>query len=130
MLKAKSVVVLMLMLISSVAAGQALACPELNNVDLASSYDRDEYIEVHSERLPKLSKKEFLKYPAFSEFEYEYCSDALVLKQLEATQTGNIYTVVISIEDHCDGGNSYGNILDESGEKVLGSIGDSFISCF
>ncbi len=130
MLKAKSVVVLLLMIVSSVAAGQVVACPELNNVDLASSYDRDEYIEVHSESLPKLTKEEFSKYPAFKEFDYEYCADALVLKQLEATQTGNIYTIVISMEDHCDGGNSYGNILDESGEVVLGSIGDSFISCF
>lgn len=130
MLKAKSVVVLITMLLSSVAAGQALACPELNYVDLASDYDRDEYIEVHSEKLPKLSKEEFLKYSAFQDFEYEYCADALVLKQLEATQTGNIYTVVMTMEDHCDGGNSYGNILDESGEVILGSIGDSFISCF
>lgn len=108
----------------------ASACPELNNVDLASSYDKDEYSEIGYRKLPSLTKEDFLKYPVFSDFEYEYCHNALAEMKVQATQTGEIYTIIMTVEDHCDGGNSYGNILDEKGRKVLGSIGDSFISCF
>ncbi|MGI4991820.1 hypothetical protein ACRXCV_04285 [Halobacteriovorax sp. GFR7] len=122
----KSVVVLLSVILFS----SAMACPELNNVDLASSYDRDEYTEVYSERLPKLSKEEFAKYTELADFDYDYCADALELRRLEATQTGTVYTIVVTVEDHCDGGNSYGNIFDESGSKLLGRIGDSYIACF
>lgn len=115
--------------ICSIFLNLALACPELNNVDLASQYDADEYTEISSRNIEMISKEDFLKYPAFSDFEYEYCKDALVIKQVQATQTGTIYTLVMTYEDHCDGGSSYGNILDESGKVVLGHIGDSFISC-
>ncbi len=45
------------------------------------------------------------------------------------TLPGQVFETVISNEDNCDGGNSYGIIKSLNSDKVIATVEDSFINC-
>ena len=59
------------------------------------------------------------------EFEAKYCQDAITVDDI--TFAGKTFQLVYTIEDHCDGGNSYGYILEEG--RLIGTIQDSDLYC-
>lgn len=59
-------------------------------------------------------------------FESKWCENALTHDIL--TFEGHTLNLVYTIEDSCDGGNSYGYIVDENG-KIFASIQDYDIYC-
>lgn len=62
------------------------------------------------------------------EFEEESCEGAITSKTVSLVNSGTL-EFIYTIEDRCDGGNSYGYVTDES-QKVVGVITDSDITCF
>lgn len=120
----------LLMVLMTLVLGNAYACPELNGVDLADGDGPWTYTELEISGLV-LSEAEFNNIPTFAgDFDYEQCKDAIVASKVQDKLTGKIFTAVYTNEDHCDGGNSYGVLYDQEMQTILGTIGDSFISCY
>lgn len=107
----------------------AYACPELDGVDLADGEGPWIYEEQGSSPIT-LSKEEFAKIPNFHIDSYEDCKDALRVEEIRVKASGKIYMALLTYEDSCDGGNSYGALFSEDMSTMLGDIGDSFISCY
>jgi len=61
------------------------------------------------------------------EFDADSCEDALSAKSVTLENSGSL-EFIYTVEDHCDGGNSYGYVIDEA-QKVVGVITDSDITC-
>lgn len=61
------------------------------------------------------------------EFDATYCEDALSSSTIQVKGIGTL-SFIYTVEDTCDGGNSYGYITDEN-NTLIGSITDSEINC-
>lgn len=107
----------------------AVACPELNEVDLAGGPLRERtYVEL-SRKPISLTKKEFLSIPELKEMGYDECKDVISVRKLKVKSNGKIFNAIVSIEDKCDGGNSLGALYSENLLLKLGDISDSTIYC-
>ena len=128
----KMILVALLTITSSQASD---FCTQLNEVT------QDEYVGIFSVReVEALNFQEEVAKPLFSEtlmgkspvveiigeFDKESCEDALTQDQI--TLNGKTYNMIYTIEDYCDGGNSYGYISDLSG-SVVATIKDTDIYC-
>lgn len=66
------------------------------------------------------------------DFSADECRNAVVRKTFRHTPTETILTVFHTTQDKCDGGNTYGLIVDGSQaepQRVIATIEDSFIQC-
>jgi hypothetical protein len=66
------------------------------------------------------------------EFVPDECQNALVRKTYRHTASGTILTLLHTTQDECDGGNTFGLIIEGSGpdpRRVIATIEDSFIRC-
>jgi hypothetical protein len=101
----------------------AFACPELNG-ELG-----DESMTIISVEEYTLTSKESYNLQAFVGA-YEQCKDFVELQTVRSLETGRLFKVIASFDHACDGDNTIGAILSNDETQVLGSISDSFISCF
>lgn len=118
-----------LLILFSLVTLNAYACPEMNDIDLSSSMGEEKY-EVLERASIMLEEDEFNKIPNLSEFDYEECRDHLTGRMLQSTITGKKYLAITTNDDSCDGGNSYGALLDEKFENVVADINDGGIYCY
>ena len=61
--------------------------------------------------------KIFSKFESLRHFDAVTCKDA-VAKKVVTGPDGKSYQLIYTIEDYCDGGNSYGIVLDDSDKAV------------
>jgi hypothetical protein len=64
---------------------------------------------------------------AGQEFDIKDCKRAR-LNVLEYLSNGTRFKLVFTVDDQCDGGNSFGYVTDIK-DKVIAKINDSFIEC-
>ncbi len=100
---------------------------------VSDDYDHDgiEYLYTEVEDNGKIPFPAYLfsQYDSLGYFEAEECVDAVTESVIEDNKTGARYTAIYTIEDRCDGGNSYGLVLSEDKTKVLATINDGDFSC-
>ena len=121
----------LLMVFFTMVISTAYACPEMNDQSIGSGNPEALYVELDTTPIA-LTEYEFNQIPNFTrgQFQYEECKDSLRSKTMRSKVTGRIFTAVYTNEDECDGGNSYGALFNEDITKLLGDIGDSYISCY
>lgn len=83
---------------------------------------------VVSENNVKFPGYLFSKFPSLEDFDYENCQDA-VKEVVVMDTTKKRFNLIFTSEDSCDGGNSYGLILDNKTLAPIATINDSDISC-
>lgn len=86
----------------------------------------NEAISVITEGKTTIPQDQFSATEPFVNFDYEACSSALYQVQF-LDMEGNEYRAIFSNEDQCDGGNTYGFIMDLTSGKVVAQIIDSGI---
>jgi hypothetical protein len=107
----------------------AFACPELDGSDLANGDGPWSYVELERYSVT-LTKTQFLQVPVYVDFDYSECRDALVIQMVQSKDSGRNFSALLTAEDNCDGGNSYGALYNEDRTQLLGEIRDSFIYCY
>lgn len=65
--------------------------------------------------------------PNINEFDYETCKDATTIRYIRDKEAKKNYTLYYTVEDYCDGGNSYGAITYKG--KVVAEIADGDFLC-
>ena len=86
----------------------------------------NEAITVLSEGKTTIPQELFSSTQPFVDFDYQACSSALYQVQF-LDMDGNEYRAIFSNEDYCDGGNTYGFIMDLTSGSVVAQIIDSGI---
>ncbi|MCK5882726.1 MAG: hypothetical protein KAG61_03485 [Bacteriovoracaceae bacterium] len=88
-----------------------------------------EGVDVLYETTAQMTEKEFNSTPVFNDgFEYQSCKDS-VREFAFMDMEGNEFKIMYTNEENCDGGNSYGVIVDMNSSKIIAHINDSDISC-
>lgn len=100
----------------------ASVCEQISSMQ--EIHDIREAFPKVGESKPILPKALFDKY--IGDFGYDECLTSIKQEVFKASD--ELVFLYYTNEDHCDGGNSFGSIVDEQG-KVIGSISDSFIDC-
>ncbi len=70
----------------------------------------------------------FSQFEALGDFDYESCRDAVTEVIVQDTD-GSRLRMLYTIEDSCDGGNSYGLIIDDKTLAPVALITDGDVSC-
>lgn len=70
----------------------------------------------------------FSQFESLGDFDYESCKDAVQEVVVQA-QDGSRLRLIYTVEDSCDGGNSYGIILNDKDLAPVALIHDSDVSC-
>lgn len=70
----------------------------------------------------------FSQFESLGDFEIDRCKDAIKEVVVQDTD-GSRLRLLYTIEDSCDGGNSYGVILDDKTLAPVALIHDSDVSC-
>ncbi|MCB9091923.1 MAG: hypothetical protein H6621_02650 [Halobacteriovoraceae bacterium] len=114
----------------SLFAVRSMACAELNGASLFAE-DADDYISLQEEHRT-LTQEEFFATPALTQnMDYEACKNTLfAFEIILATKTNQPYILLYSTDDSCDGGNSFGAILNDRMDRVIGDIADSDFYCY
>lgn len=99
------------------------------NLWSVTSDEGDASFVVLNEESTSLSKEEFEANPIFKDFDYNDCQDALKKVDFLNPATGSKFSAIYTIEDHCDGGNSYGTISLLGSKEVISTIQDSDFYC-
>lgn len=121
-MKLQSLLFCVLMICGFTVAKADQICPQGFHESTYSDVFKDDGQRI---QFPAKLFKSFEKY--IHVFDAKACAHAI--EEVKTQVDGRQYTALYSIEDECDGGNSYGLILD--GEKhVIGFISDSEIVCF
>ncbi len=90
--------------------------------------DRPEYDIIHSsKKQAKISEAKWKTIPVLKDMEYEHCRDAITERTYDASN-GERFYIYTSHEDVCDGGNTYGAVLN-SKWKLEAEIKDGDIYC-
>ena len=100
----------------------ASVCEQISSMQ--EIHDIREAFPKVGESRPILSKEDFEEY--IGDFNYDECLTSIKQEVFKVSE--ELINLYYTNEDHCDGGNSYGSIVDEQG-KVIGTISDSFIDC-
>lgn len=74
-----------------------------------------------------LSESEFNNTLGTLDFTYEYCKDA-VTEVVVQSSAGAKYRFLVTHEDNCDGGNTYGLVFNQSGTRIA-EVRDGEIYC-
>ncbi|EQC43728.1 hypothetical protein [Bacteriovorax sp. Seq25_V] len=82
----------------------------------------------------KMTKEEFAANRIFNQWDdidesYEYCKDAMRYLEFSHPTTGEEFKAIYTIEDSCDGGNSFGYITKIDSTDIVAEIGDSEFYC-
>ncbi|OIQ20621.1 MAG: hypothetical protein BM556_01405 [Bacteriovorax sp. MedPE-SWde] len=106
----------------------AIASDVCGTSSLYKLRNESDYKEVHASKV-LFTEKEFNKVPELNDgFEYESCKEAIKRVDLKHKVTGEFVSLFYTIEDECDGGNSYGAVMNTDGE-FFATIQDSYIEC-
>lgn len=70
----------------------------------------------------------FSQFESLGSFEYEECKDAVTEVTMQASD-GSRIRMLYTTEDSCDGGNSYGIVIDDKTLAPVALINDGDISC-
>lgn len=70
----------------------------------------------------------FSQFESLGDFDYESCKDAVTEVTMQAAD-GSRIRMLYTNEDSCDGGNSYGIVIDDKTLAPVALINDSDISC-
>jgi hypothetical protein len=107
------------------ASSTTYACMPTELVDGSLSTIEEKYTELPGADLKfsSLVRKEVSKVEDISE-----CTDENMAVSSFLTPTGKLFHAVYTFEDECDGGNSYGAVLDANLRPVA-QIGDSDFYC-
>lgn len=65
----------------------------------------------------------------FSTFNSKACTNAFVTATFEQLSAGDKFYYFRSVEDSCDGGNTYGIIMKDGQSKAIASISDGYVEC-
>jgi len=117
-------------LLLALITSSTLASAVCDSGDIWELEKESKFTVVSSQRAV-LTEEEFNKIPNIGqdyEDAYENCHDAIEKVELKHSITGEEVTMYYTIEDHCDGGNSFGSILNHKGELIT-EIHDSGIYC-
>lgn len=98
---------------------------DFNGLELQDVLE-NESITVITEGKTTIPQEQFYSTEPFVNFDYEACSSALYQVQF-LDMDGNEFRAIFSNEDQCDGGNTYGFIMDLTSGKVIAQIIDSGI---
>jgi hypothetical protein len=93
----------------------------LDNPELHSFDD-----EVISYGIADLNKNEFEQIIGIRKFDYNTCKDSISLATVNLG--GDIFALYYTNEDKCDGGNSYGSVLNSKGD-IIAAIADGAVYC-
>ncbi|MBT3236792.1 MAG: hypothetical protein HN353_12620 [Bdellovibrionales bacterium] len=124
----KSLLLSLLISTLFLASTSGSACPSLDHSDLANGDGPWNYIELERYSVT-LTEAEFLQVPVYVDFDYNECKNSLVIQKVQSKESGRIFSALLTVEDNCDGGNSYGALYSENRQAILGDIRDSFIYC-
>lgn len=101
------------------------AC-EFENGSIFQVIEESENVEVSSQ---------YVAFPGYlfdqlgvGEFRYEECKDAIKEVTMKRPN-GSSFRMIYTNEDHCDGGNSFGFIIESKTLTPIAVIHDSDISC-
>jgi hypothetical protein len=107
------------------------ACP-FEGMSVSSVEDSADFISSPSKWAP-FPQPLYLKYESrLGGLPLSECKDAVIANSIQSKKTGKIYTAYYTNDDTCDGGNSYGMIVEGSDprtDKVIATIEDSDIIC-
>ena len=102
---------------------------EVNDIDMADGDSLPAYVSLSTQKARFKNKAEFVQAlgAAHADFDYARCKNAMIWEDIRANGKTKVYTALRSVEDECDGGNSYGVLYFKN--KIVGSINDSYITC-
>lgn len=118
----------LLIALTILASSATYACTipsELYNGALYQIFEEENYTDLQGgeiEFTPEV-RAEVQRIEDISE-----CSDENLTVSSFSTISGKVFHAVYTIEDDCDGGNSYGAVLDEN-SKAVAHIGDGDFYC-
>jgi hypothetical protein len=120
-----SILILSLLLAST----PVFAKCEVDGIDMADGENLDAYVVVSEKKARFANKAEFNEAlgELHSEFNYSECKNAMIWRYVHARGMKKVYTALISVEDECDGGNSFGVLYFK--KQLIGYVNDSYISC-
>ena len=107
------------------------ACP-FQGMSVSAVEDSPDFISSESKWAP-FPEPLYLKYESrLGGLPLSECKEAIIANSIQVKKTGKIYTAFYTNDDSCDGGNSYGMIIegtDPRTDKVIATIEDSDIVC-
>ncbi|MFK8136797.1 MAG: hypothetical protein AB8E15_00415 [Bdellovibrionales bacterium] len=87
-----------------------------------------EVVEKAVADINSLSEAEWAQLPIIKDFDQKYCLGAFSTQELKS-YGGKVLVQIVSEQDDCDGGNSYGIVIDKVNLKVIAAIQDSDYYC-
>jgi hypothetical protein len=110
---------------------KAEACP-FEGMSIGGVDDSSDFISSESKWAP-FPEPLYLKYESrLGGLPLNECKESVIANSIQVKKTGKIYTAFYTNDDSCDGGNSYGMIIegtDPRVDKVIATIEDSDIVC-
>ncbi len=98
---------------------------ELNNGSLYQIFEEENYTDLQGGEI-ELTPQVRLEVGKVEDI--SHCSDENITISSFSTISGQVFHAVYTSEDICDGGNSYGAVLDEN-SKAVAHIGDGDFYC-
>jgi hypothetical protein len=120
--------VLLFAIIMSSTLSYANTCPFVD-VEIGDVLESSDFLttEENQSKIPQnvfWANRDF-----FSRFNSASCTNAFTTGTIEEVSTGNKYYYYRTIEDSCDGGNTFGIIIKAGESKAMAAISDGFIEC-
>lgn len=107
------------------------ACP-FQGLSVGAVEDSSEFVSSES-KWAKFPETLYLKFKSrLGGLPISECKDSVITNTIDVKKTGKRYTAFYTNDDTCDGGNSYGMIVEGNEprtEKVIATIEDSDIVC-
>lgn len=115
-----------LIALATLLSASAFAC-SVDDSNIYTVENESDFVVVSEAKVP-FPGYLFSQFPSLGDFDYDSCKDAVketIVKGADGSRLRLIYT----IEDSCDGGNSYGMVIDDKTLAPVALIHDSDISC-
>lgn len=107
------------------------ACP-FEGMSVSGVEDSTEFVSSESKWAP-FPEPLYLKYESrLGGLPLSECKESVIANSIQVKKTGKLYTTFYTNDDTCDGGNSYGMIVEGQearADKVIATIEDSDIIC-
>jgi len=119
-----------LSLVLMLTSMKAFANCDVNGIDMADGENQDAFVVLSEKPAHFINKAQWAKdvgSDMAKSFEYSSCKDAMEWRVIRAKNSTQTYVALVSVQDECDGGNSYGVIYYKN--KIVGSVSDSYIDC-
>lgn len=108
------------------ATTSAFAC-SIDDMNIHQVREESDFTEVSAKIVP-FPGYLFSQSETLASFEYEECKNAVTEVTMQAID-GSRIRMLYTTEDSCDGGNSYGLIIDDKTLSPVAVINDGDISC-